>query len=81
MEKNKTAKLIIKNIMKKYWVYSSSLLIGVTISGVVNGAAYTEVLRRITQSIWDGERGLLISTIATITIYLCKGYTYNIIFI
>ena len=39
MEKNKTAKLIIKNIMKKYWVYSSSLLIGVTISGVVNGAA------------------------------------------
>ena len=79
MEKNKTAKLIIKNIMKKYWVYSSSLLIGVTISGVVNGAAYTEVLRRITQSIWDGERGLLISTLYLFSFIIIVNFLLNMI--
>ena len=46
---------------------------------MVNGAAYTEVLRRITQSIWDGERGLLISTLYLFSFIIIVNFLLNMI--
>lgn len=54
-----TSKKIILRTFQSRWGVVLSLILSITVSGIIAGSIYTEALRRITQSIWDGNRSAL----------------------